>query len=472
MGVILPPGVILILGAALVPAFPAGRLRGLWMLAVAGFALVQVMALPQGFIWPFEAFGQRLLLLRADALSQAFGFVLAIAILAATVQASTLRSGWQQAALLAGAGGVLTAVYAGDLVTLGAGWTVAALVPLGLLRNRWMGLLPASAALLWAGIALLQRAGESLRFEWLGTDHSGGIMILGACAIFGAFPLLHGWLMKLLTDAGPADGLFLGVFPGLLALYALVRGFAGVEGLVWIGLAGTLYALAWLFVEHDLRRIAARVWLLQAGMATAAIGIGTGAALSGATLHAFALLFGFALLWSALGIVQPQTGAARLNDTGGLFRALPVTAVLGIAGAATLSALPPFTGYASSQLLFAAVPGWLEALLRFALLGVFLAAGLRMSWMLWFGSARHAARPRGDEPAPAIAAMTMLAALCVLFGLFPGRLADLLPWQAELNIWQPAVLARHIGLLALAFGVFWLVLKTERLPQPLEGKTR
>src|SRR3546814_12363489 len=69
----LPPGLVLILGAVLVP-FLRGWLRAAWMLALPVAAIAILYTLPDGSHLSVSAFGQSPELLRVDPLSLVFGF--------------------------------------------------------------------------------------------------------------------------------------------------------------------------------------------------------------------------------------------------------------------------------------------------------------------------------------------------------------------------------------------------------------
>lgn len=482
MMVLLPPGLYLIIGAALLPLVPRGWVRSAWVVALPLIALAQVVNMPQGFIWTYELLEWRLLLVRADALSQSFAYVFGVASLMAAVYALHTRDTLQQSAALAYAGTTLLAVYAGDLVTMFVAWELAAVTSVFLVWARrdahayrvglrYLTLQVTSGLLLLTGIVLLQRDGGALTFEWIGTGDAAGRMILVAFALKGAFPLLHAWLTDAYPEATETGTVFMTILTTKLAMYALVRGFAGVDALLWIGIAGALYALARMAIDNDARRIVCWALLVQLGFITAGVGVGSNAALAGAALHAFAGTFYIALMMMALGAVMRRTGTMRLDRLGGLYRAMPVTAWAFFVGAAALSAVPPFAGYLSKGVLFDAYPQWAYAVSTFVSAGVFIVAGLRLPWVVFFANRSGSASAKRDRepeaPLPMIVAMTAMATVCVLFAIVPGQLLAQLPWQVTPAPWQPGALATQLAVLALAAGAFVLLLKTGRLPPPL-----
>ncbi len=75
----LPPGLILILGALLVPFVPA-KVRRVYMLALPVLGLIQLLMLPNGMHAQLEVFGHTLTFLRVDGLAMAFGIIFLIAV--------------------------------------------------------------------------------------------------------------------------------------------------------------------------------------------------------------------------------------------------------------------------------------------------------------------------------------------------------------------------------------------------------
>ena len=91
------------------------------------------------------------------------------------------------------------------------------------------------------------------------------------------------------------------------------------------------------------------------GFMVAGIGIGTELALNGAVAHAFNETLFKALLFMAMGAVLWRAGQARASELGGLIRSMPWTAALCIVGAASISAVPLFSGFVSKSMIMAAM---------------------------------------------------------------------------------------------------------------------
>src|SRR5690606_39838788 len=164
-------------------------------------------------------------------------------------------------------------------------------------------------------------------------------LILLAFGIKCCFPGLHTWLTDAYPEATPTGAVFLSAFTSKLAVYALARGFAGTEGLIWVGAVMAAFPIFYAVIENDLRRVLAYSLINQVGFMVVGVGIGTEAALDGACAHAFADVIFKGLLFMSMGAVLHQTGRIGGNELGGLWKTMPFTAACCCVGAASISAL-------------------------------------------------------------------------------------------------------------------------------------
>lgn len=144
-----------------------------------------------------------------------------------------------------------------------------------------------SGVLLLAGALLIYQQSDSLTFADIGlTNFSSGLVFI-AFGIKCAFPLLHNWLTDAYPEATPTGTVFLSAFTTKVAVYALARGFAGTEALIYIGAVMTCFPIFYAVIENDLRRVLAYSMINQIGFMVVGIGIGTSLAINGAIAHAF-----------------------------------------------------------------------------------------------------------------------------------------------------------------------------------------
>ena len=311
----LTPGAVMILGAPLL-AVLRGRLQQLWLLALPVLSCAHLFALEPGSSGQLALFDYSLTVARVDKLSLAFGYIFGMAAVIAAIYALHLRDGLQHTCGAVYVGAATGAVFAGDLLTLFVYWELTSVASVFLVwagggerafraGMRYLLVQVGSGVLLLAGLIVRYDATGSLAFEHLGdpgTGNLGGTLIFLAFGIKCAFPLLHNWLQGRLPRGPSVTGtVVLSAFTTKLAVYSLARGFAGVEILVPIGTAMTVFPVFFAVIENDLRRVLAYSLNNQLGFMVVGIGIGTGLAMNGAVSHAFVHIIYKALLFMSVG---------------------------------------------------------------------------------------------------------------------------------------------------------------------------
>jgi multicomponent Na+:H+ antiporter subunit D len=339
----LSPGLILIVGAALVPLL-RGRLRTAYMLALPIVALFWLAGLPEGEFGRFEVFGQPLVTLRIDRLSFVFGAIFLVAAFLGLLYASHLKGALQHVAALVYAGSAISAVFAGDLITLFVFWEGTAISSVFLIwargtesayraGMRYLLIQVGSGVLLIAGIVAQLDATGSIAFDEIGVGSLAGNLIFLAFGIKCAFPLLHTWLQDAYPEATVSGTVILSAFTTKLAIYALARGYAGTDILIPIGAVMAVFPIYYGLIASDLRRVLSYALICQLGFMVVGIGIGTELSLNGTTSHALASILYKALLFMATGAVLHRVGTIEASDLGGLYKSMPWTAGFCIVGA-------------------------------------------------------------------------------------------------------------------------------------------
>ena len=393
----LPPFLIFLVAAGLA-AVTRGRLRTAIMLAtpiVAGALLLQFQ---HGAYGEFALFGYTLTLLRVDKLSLLFGYLFALAAFISFLFAAHIEDTRQHVAGLLYAGSALGAVFAGDMITLFIFWELLALSSVFLILGRdterayragmrYLLIQVFSGLILLSGILVRVHATESTSFEFVGLDGLGGWLILVAVGIKCCFPLLHTWLTDAYPEATPTGTVLLSAFTTKVAVYVLARAFPGVDLLIYIGAAMTLFPIFYAVIENDLRRVLSYSMINQIGFMVCGIGLGSALAVNGAVAHAFNDVIFKGLLFMTMGAVLFRTGTTKASELGGLYKSMPWTTGFCMVGAASISALPLFSGFVSkSMVMLAAFDGhpivWL--VLLFASAGVLEHAGIKIPYFAFF----------------------------------------------------------------------------------------
>ena len=474
------PGLVLILGAWVLP-FLEGSTKRLVMVLLPASALVLCLRLAPGTYGAVHFLGQELVFGRVDRLSLVFSYVFALLTFVGMVYALHVDDNAQHVAALTYGGAALGATFAGDFLSLFLFWELMAVSAVLLV---WLRRRPAAVAAgfryllvhVFGGLCLL--GGTVLYWSQTGSltfadmsPYAGSAaftLILVAFLLNAAVPPLGAWLPDAYPEATATGAVFLTAFTTKTAVYALIRGFAGTEILVWWGAAMAVYGVVYAVLENDARRLLAYHIISQVGYMVCGVGIGTELALNGAAAHAFAHILYKALLFMGAGAVLEVTRLRKLNGMGGLYKTMPITLGLYMVGAFAISAVPLFSGFVSKSMVVSAAAESHRAGIFLALTlassGTFLHTGLKLPYYMFFGKERGL---RGHEPpANMIVAMGLAAAACVLIGVFPALLYSRLPFSVDYAPYTARHVTDTLGLLGFTALGFFLLLKHLN-PEPI-----
>ena len=475
----LPPGLAMILGAGVLPFLPLA-MRPLWMLLAIALSATTLLV-PSGEHVLWSVLGFELSLHYADALSFPFSLVFHIAAALAVIYSWHVRSRLELTAGLAYAGAAIAAVHAGDLLTLFIWWEMTAITSVFVLlaagtyaarqaSMRYLVVQVASGVLLLGGAGLFYVENGHIVFTRLTLDSGAGWFILLAFGIKAAFPLLNGWLQDAYPKATPSGAVILSIFTTKLAIYALARGFAGAEILIWIGVVMAVVPLVFILLENDLRRVLAFSLNNQLGFMVVAIGVGTPLALNGAVALAFVHILYKSLLFMAVGNVVYHTGTAKLSELGGLYRQLPMTMLCCVIGVLAMMATPLLGSFVAKTQIMTALgngsgAGFMAVYLMLLLASAAIHGSIKIPYFTFF--ARPNQRNLGKTPVGVGIAMGITAVLCVVLGVFPQIFYAILPYAKVKNPYDLSHVTGHLQLLAFALLAFVVLLRLGLYPPHL-----
>ncbi len=463
------PGSILILSGLLL-FWLRGALRDIVVVVAPLVALAAVWMLPADLALPVQWLGYDLVPFRSDVLGRLFGTVFTLTAGAAGLYALRQENRAEIPVAYLYGGAALGAVFAADLVTLFVFWEAMAICSTVIV---WLGGQGARGAgqryiiihlfggvLLMSGIAGHVAETGSIAFTAMRADSPANFLILAGFLLnAGSWPL-SAWLPDAYPEASWSGTVFLSAFTTKTAVLVLLRGFPGEEILIWLGLIMVFYGIIYAILENDMRRILAYSIVNQVGFMVTGIGIGTQMSLNGAAAHAFVHIIYKALLLMSAGSVLLMTGRRKTSELGGLFRTMPVTTICGIVGALSISAFPLTSGFvAKSMISQGAADSRLELvwfLLAAASAGVFLHAGIKFPWFVFFQKDSGLRPP--DPPWPMQAAMIILVLLCIGIGIFPGPLYRLLPYPVDFVPYTGEHVVSQLQLLLFSGLAFFLLL--------------
>jgi multicomponent Na+:H+ antiporter subunit D len=374
------------------------------------------------------------------------------------------------AALLYAASAIGVA-FAGDLISVFVFWELMAVASTLVLWSagtlasyraslRYVMVHLLGGTLLLAGIAGHVLHTGSTAFQPIAPDSIAQWMILAAFLINAGAPPLSAWLPDAYPEASWSGMVFLSAFTTKAAVYVLLRGFPGTELLVYVGLFMIFYGIIYALLENDMRRILAYSIVNQVGFMVAGVGIGTEMALNGAASHAFTHILYKGLLLMSAGSVLLMTGKRKCTDLGGLFQSMPLTAACGIVGALAISSFPLTSGFVSKSMISQAAADehlfavWM--LLAAASAGVFLHAGIKFPWFVFFQKDSGLRPP--DPPLNMRLAMLFFAALCIGLGVFYEPLYGMLMFPVQYSPYTGDHVVSQLQLLLFSGLAFFVML--------------
>ena len=467
---ILHPSVVLFAAALLLPLLRGSARRVLVLLAPV-VAMVLLWLLPEGRLWTIVWLDYQLAPLVVDTLARLFATIFILMVFAGGLFALRQQSRLEIPAAFLYAGSAVGVVLTGDLVTTFIFWEIMAIGSTLVIwsantRQSWSASLRyamihlAGGVILFAGVTGHLLATGDARFTPMQADSIAHWLILIGFLINAGAPPLSAWLPDAYPEASWSGTVFLSAFTTKTAVYVLLRGFPGTELLIWVGLFMVFYGIVYALLENDMRRILTYSIINQVGFMVVGIGIGTELSLNGTAAHAFTHIIYKALLLMSAGAVLSATGRRKCSELGGLFHSMPITTICGTIGALAISSFPLTSGFISKSMISqAAANGQLQLvwmLLAAASAGVFLHAGIKFPWFVFFQTDSGLRPP--EAPASMRCAMIFFAFLCIALGVWPEPLYALLPYPVDYVPYTGAHVVTQLQLLLFSGLAFFVML--------------
>lgn len=236
---------------------------------------------------------------------------------------------------------------------------------------------------------------------------------------------------------------FTPVFGESSVWFWLVAG-VGMITLIW----GSIFAVK----QTDLKSILAFSTVSQLGLIMSLLGVGAAAlhyealddniftvATTAAIFHLINHATFKGSLFMAAGIIDHETGTRDIHKLGGLMHVMPITFTISLIGTLSMAGLPPFNGFLSKEMFFAAMVRVTEMdIFNLETLGVLFPViawvasvfTFIYSMILVFKTFTGKYQPEklGKKPHEAPIGMLIspiiLVSLVIIFGLFPNLLSD------------------------------------------------
>lgn len=467
------PGLILI-ATGIIAAIVPKNLRKYVLAGGPLVALAAMFSLSYGAEWivPFIN-GIDLHVISVDRLNWVFGLIFTMMASIGGIYSMHNKSWMEALASMCYAGGALGVTLCGDWMTLIFFWELMAASSLFLIwcNNtaksrkagfRYLMVHMFGGNMLLAGIFLKVSQGDMLISNISATHDAAFWLILIGVGVNAAIPPIHAWLVDAYPEGTITGSVFLSSFTTKVAVYCLIRIFAGTDWLMWVGVVMALYGALFAIIENDMRRLLAYHIVSQVGFMVAGVGIGTDLALNGATAHAFSHILYKSLLFMCAGAIIYATGIRKINQLGGLAKKMPFVFGCFVIAAFSISGIPLFNGFISKSITISAaaeagLPG-IELLLQLASVGTFLSITMKMVYFIFIREGKDV-EIKNPLPKNMYVAMGIGATLCTVYGIFPDLLYRYLPFAMEYHPFTVDHIVQYVQLLGISMIPFMMYLE-------------
>jgi formate hydrogenlyase subunit 3/multisubunit Na+/H+ antiporter MnhD subunit len=264
-------------------------------------------------------------------------------------------------------------------------------------------------------------------------------LVMGAFAKSGAMPF-HTWVPDTAEDAPTSVTAFLpAALDKLLGIYFLARicldlfqlNQSAQVFLMAIGSLTIIAAVMMALIQHDLKRLLGYHAVSQVGYMILGIGTGNPVGIAGGLFHMLNNAVYKSCLFLSSGAVEKKAGTTDLDKLGGLAKIMPVSFITFLIASMAIAGVPPLNGFASKWLIYQGVietgrsGGHLWLLwLMVAMFGsaLTLASFMKLVHAVFLGQSsmeiKTVPSSKLEAPVAMLIPMTILAILCILFGVF------------------------------------------------------
>ena len=279
-----------------------------------------------------------------------------------------------------------------------------------------------------------------------------GLILIGAFTKSAQTPF-HFWLPNAMQAPTPASAYLhsstmvkAGIY--LLARLSPVIGGTSSWTLIVTGIGALTLITGAVLASSQiyLKKLLAYTTVAALGGMVMTLGIGTEKAVEAAMVFMIAHACYKAALFLIAGIIDHETGEKNVTKLGGLFRAMPATAVAAMVAAASMAGIPLALGFVGKEMLYTAVLG---SPLLTALSVTASAFFVLVAWQTGVRPfiARYKETPKLPHEAPwmMLAGPVALGLITLAAGIMPGPILDKLAGSATASILgYPSQLHLHV----------------------------
>ncbi|MBK6596836.1 MAG: monovalent cation/H+ antiporter subunit A [Proteobacteria bacterium] len=261
------------------------------------------------------------------------------------------------------------------------------------------------------------------------------LVLLGVFTKSAQFPF-HFWLPHAMAAPTPVSAYLHSatmVKAGVFLLARLYPALSGTEAWFFIvsgaGLLTLLIGAYTAVFQHDLKGLLAYSTISHLGLITLLFGLNSPMAAVAGIFHILNHATFKASLFMAAGIIDHESGSRDMRKLNGLWRLMPMTAVLAIVASAAMAGVPLLNGFLSKELFFGetlAFEGHRALEFGVPLLAT-LAAAFSVTYSMrfihdvfWNGEPQGLPRQPHDPPKWMLVPVAVLVCLCLLVGILPN----------------------------------------------------
>jgi len=312
------------------------------------------------------------------------------------------------------------------------------------------------------------------------------LFLIGCFIKAGAIPL-HVWLPDAHPAAPSSISAFLSGIMIKIGAYGIIRvitpniniefpvtntgNILSVIILV-VGILSMFIGVFLALIQTDVKRLLAYHSISQMGYILLGIGLGTKLGLAGGLYHIINHAIFKGLLFLSIGAVIFRADSRKLGELGGLWKKMPVTTIVGIVAALSISGIPPFNGFASKMILGKAV-GEFSIIFKYMLTiasALTFASFFKLIKFTFFGKAKKSLDFLQEAPLLMLIPMIVLSTFCVILGLqadvvmnqlMPVAMNEPGHYQMFSNVvfWTEGLLYDTLLTILLGFTVYIIALK-------------
>ena len=283
---------------------------------------------------------------------------------------------------------------------------------------------------------------QSMQYTLL--DRIALVFLVAALAMkCGAVPM-HFWTPDAYSMAPASVTAFLvvasqaslyGLFRVVFTLYNVTLNCVTVGWIIIIlGILSMVVGVTMAIPQKDVKRLMAYHAISQTGYMLLGVGVGLAVlgnaalssefgltAMEGGIFHIFNHAMYKGLLFLTAGAIFYRIGTRDLNKMGGLGHNMKYTMIFFVIGALAIAGIPPFNGFASKLMIYESVYLFnpLLAIIAMVVSILTLASFVKVFHAIFMGPKLPEYADVKEAPLPMLLAMGILAAIVILFGLFP-----------------------------------------------------